>query len=716
MSIKKLLVFSFILAALPLSVMPGWAQPGKPVMYLSVLLLPENNIIKVSWEPQDSAHQYTVEKWEVPGTNHWYFNINDKMRSYDTRLKIGEHEIDPLVVTQLSNPGRLIEFYDQDVKPGYTYFYRVNGGIIGVCETRKKQVIPLSNIKIDEIRERQIEEQKILSQERKGMFSGKWSDRLKKYEESADYPERMAANLIMAIPNWLIEVVGLHDPIELVFEIDLKDSYKNEDGVVVGRKTDFIWNMYSREEFKVITDFYADTSQAIPVFTVVGVAFAGVLTLLNSFNPGAITTTRSYVLGIMFSVLLFKLGPYLLDFFFDVNRAIVALCHSVVAGETHQSLLHTIYNRDSRSLGSALIAFIACLSIGVINFQFAVRKVFIAILVGLLPIALINAIFPGRRSALTVWVKEFSYYVFMPATFAVGLAFFIHFLNSGDFWITLVCLLTLPMINNMTRAILGLSDSSFTTGIGSVLGMGALFSMGGILKGSKAGKNFESITFPRKSEIVRDLSGRNEVNPDGAGGSGIKLGREAPGITSLVMGSMKNVAGVGITGSMAFAGSLVSGAASGEPQYGREFGIKAGSAVAHSFFSTGASVKNFISEVRENGFQKTTGIVDGSMLMDPGVAASLSTKVLGDNTIGNTVAATAASASRFTRFISPVLAPDARERLDIVSEQREVDLPWGYKKEFDKIRQAQQIRDMLGKIKNSQSTGGYGGVYGSIWR
>lgn len=724
MTIKKIAsAVIFFMAAISARE-PGWAQAGKPVMYLSVSLLQENNIIKVSWEPQEGAAEYTVEKWEINGTGHWHFDINDRVKPGDSIIRIGGAELNPLKLAHRANPGKAVEFYDQDVKPGHTYFYRVNGGIIGAVETLKRPVVPLSEGQDREIRDRQAGEQAEMDREKAGKAGSGQSERQKAYEKSADYPERLAADLVMALPNWLIEVIGLHDPLELVFEVDLKDSYRLEDGPPDG-KSDLIWNIYKREEFEVIGDFYTDAEQAMPVFMAVGVVAAGVLMLFNSASPQAVVTARGYILGILLAALLIKLGPYLIGFFFDVNRAVVALCHSVAADEIHQSFLHTVYNRETRSLGAALMALIGCLSIGVINFQFTMRKVCIAILVGILPIALVNAIFPGRRNALAVWVREFSSYVFMPAGLAVGLVFFIHFLNSGGFWVTLVCLLSLPTINSLVRGALGLSDSGLTAGIGSALGMGAIFSLGGMLGGGRDGKDS-----PKSggAGATQAMGGTGAAQPGtgsgpaaGERGPGVVLGKGAPGIAGYLA---KGAA----AGSMALAGGIISGAVSGDVHHGLEYGIKAGRGAAASFGSVAFSMERFFPEVREKGLAGATGITDGSMLMDPGVTASLAARALGGNAVGNTVAAAAATASRAARAISPLVAPQARERLDMVTSlagmrpgdggepPSETSRTPDIGREFEKARQMQHFRSMFEKIKNSRHTGGTGGINGFTWR
>ncbi len=724
MTIKRLALFAtFFLTAACFN--PAWARPGMPVMHLRVSLLPENNVVKVSWDSQNGVTEYTLEKWEIKGTNHWHFNINERVYPGETMLKIGGSELYPLSFVHRVNPGRAVaEFYDQDVKPGHTYFYRVNGGIIGVAETRNKPVVPLGGEVGNETGAGQISDQPGTGRGGGEKLQNARSERQKRYDKTTDYPERLAADLVMALPNWLVEVIGLYDPLELVFGVNLDDSYGIEEKPPP-QGDHLVWNIYTREEFGVIADFYNSSRQALPVFMAAGVAVAGLLLLFKSADYRAGITARGYIAGIILCAVLVRLGPYLLGFFFDVNRAVVAVCHSIVAEEVHQSFLHTVYNKETRSLGAALMALIGCLSIGVLNFQFAVRKVFIAILVGILPVVLVNAIFPGRRNTLAVWIREFASYVFMPAGAAVGLSFFIHFLNGGGFWVTLVCLLCLPTINSLARGVLGLADSGLTAGIGSALGMGAVFSMGSMLGGGREGRGAAPAGGRAGAPGEQGLfpSGGPAASRAGGGPAAV-LGRAAPGIAgSLARGA----AGAGIAGSLALAGGIVSGAASGDSLPGLEYGLGAGRAVSTTLNRSGSSIGKFISEVRGKGLKGATGIADSAMLMDPGVTASLAARVLGDNPLGNAAAAAAASASRAARAVSPLIAPGAVERLDWVTESARLQEEHrqqpagagqaaGLSREFEKARQVQHFRKMFQQIQKSRYTGGFGGIDGPAWR
>lgn len=690
----------------------AFAQPGGPVHSLTAGVDEGKNIVKVMWDPQEGVAEYAVERWEARGTSHWHFEINSSMRSEDTVLKVGKLELTPVVFSHPANSGRRIELYDESVKPSHTYFYRVNRGRVEAVETKASAVIPLSESQKKEIIDRQAAEAGQQSPRDDQGDPKTWKDRAREQEKKADYPERMAADLIMAFPKWLVEVIGLHDPLELVFGVELEGTGRPA-GDRPAQKS--IWYTFNEREFAVVSGFYSSSKDAAPVFMAVGVVVAGVLVLFRSAMPDALRSAKGYAMGILLCASLIKLGPYLLGFFFEINRAVVVLCQGVIAGDIRQSMLDTIYNGETRSLGSAIVALIACLSIGVINFQFAMRKLFIAILVGILPIVLINAIYPGRRSALAAWVREFASYVFMPAGFAIGLAFFIRFLHDGDFWVTLVCLLTLPAINGLLRGVMGLSDTGLAAGIGSALGMGAFFSMGGMLKGGSGERVGPAGT------VQGVVPAADYPGPPNGGPAQI-LGRGSPGI---VGSTIRGAAQYGVIGTAALAGSMLSGAAAGDSRPGLEAGLKLGGAVASNITGAGSSIKSFVSEAKEKGFAGATGIVDNSMLMDPGFTASLARRALGDNAVGGAAAGTAATASKLAYMVAPVAAPEARERLDSVTaavgpenqdNKGDTARPGALGAEFEKVRQTQHFRQMFSRIQNCRHSGGSGGIYGSSWR
>ncbi len=677
--------------------LPVGAESLEPVMYMTTVLLPDNNIVKISWQKLSGNDHYTIEKWEAPGTNYWIYDLNKKYKAVDKQIVLGGKAVNPVIINYMANSGIEIVYYDDQVKPGHTYLYRINGGIIGGVETNKKAVKALTPENINEISGKQ---------DQSGTTAGeinKQKERQREYEKITDYPERLAADLIMALPNWLVEVVGLYDPMELVYEIDLQDSLRIDDENNTDQE--MIWNIFNKKEFEIVAGFYDNASKGMPIFMAVGIVIAGLIVLFNSSGSSALITARSLLAGIVFCAILLKTAPYLISFFFDINKAVITLCHGFLVDNIGQSFLNTIYNKDTRSIGSALMALIGCISIGIINFQFAVRKLFIAILIGILPIALINSIFPSRRSSLVLWLREFSSYVFMPAGLAVGLAFFIGFINSGNFWITLVCLISLPTISTLVRSSLGLGDSSISAGIGSTLGMGAVFSLGNILSGGDTKSNIN---------MMSDNNSSSEFDKGLVPGRFI--GRDYPGIGSFITKAAMTTAFRGAGG---IGGSILTGAMFGDALTGLDGGTAVGKKTINNLQESSSRVKAFVKEVKDKGFEESTGIVDNSMLMDPGVTASLAIKVLGNNNLGEFAALSASSASRGIKLLSPLLAPMSKERVDLVRSivsDNESSTDINLRNEFNKIKQSQNYRRMFEKIQKGQYSGGKGGVNDSCWR
>lgn len=265
-------------------------------------------------------------------------------------------------------------------------------------------------------------------------------------------------------------------------------------------------------------------------------------------------------------------------------------------------------------------------------------------------------------------------------------------------------------------------------GIGSALGMGAFFSLGGMLRSGGGEKGGPAGLMPAGGAGGSAGGAQGGAGVKGVTGGQMKggffsaPGRGVPGVAGYLA---RGAVGLGVSGFAAMAGSMLSGAATGESGSGLQAGLNIGKSASRAVNSSGYGVKQFISEAREKGLAGASGIVDNSMLLDPGVTASLARRALGDNVIGNTAAAAAATASRVSRAIAPLTAPEARERLDRAMEftasaqyqkhSTNEGQTASLGKQFDKIRQAQDYRQMFNKIKGAQHSGGSGGA-DSCWR
>lgn len=317
-------------------------------------------------------------------------------------------------------------------------------------------------------------------------------DRREEHAKSVSWPERLAASLIVAIPNWLVNVLGLCDPLELVFMVDT-DAPKQ--GNLPPQIELPYWHVYTEDEMQAVTTFYDSLQEFVPIWLVVAVVLMALGVLYNAANPQSKVGFREYILGFALSMILLKFGAQLLTFIFEVNYALVQQFLDIALPyfQNGSAFLEMIILADDQlTLGDALIAFIAALCIGVLNFQYILRKINIALLVGLIPIVAVIAITPAKRYTLGIWFRELIANIFLQAAHAAVLAFLLLIIAaSGDgmqgFWVKLVALMGLAGMAGLVRSVIGAETvgNSPMGSAGAMFGVAGLFAMGKMLGGGR---------------------------------------------------------------------------------------------------------------------------------------------------------------------------------------------------------------------------------------
>ncbi|MEW6771827.1 MAG: hypothetical protein AB1330_10640 [Bacillota bacterium] len=464
-----------------------------------------------------------------------------------------------------------------------------------------------------------------------------FEQKLKNYEEQADWPERLAGSIVMAIPNWIMKAIGLHDPAELIFQVRLQEPPPGEEPPPSPADAKVL-HVFTEKEFGAVAAFHDALKEYVPIWLVVALVVVALGMFWSAANPNSRLTFRDYLIGFLLGALLLKFGAQLLSFVFDANWALVKSFQSIVDDKLGQSFLASFYNEEARSLGNAIVACVAVLSVGVINWQYIMRKISIALLLGLLPLVAVVSIPPCNRGALGVWLKELVSNIFLQSAHAAALAFLIllvHALPSGAaaFWTKLAALVGLMSVASLVRRVIGADSfgSGMATGIGAAFGLGTFFAMSGML-GGRGGKGA----------------------PGGAGKS-----------SSASRGALRTAAGLGLGAVGLAAGSMVSGAAGLGPEEGLVAGGGLGYAAGRTVADAGGSALSFAKDAKREGFSGTLG-----NLYDPQVASAAGTRIFGDNIIGRTAGTAMAGGSWVAGRIHPERAAQARAvRVDFASLQ-----------------------------------------------
>ena len=518
-------------------------------------------------------------------------------------------------------------------------------------------------------------------------------ERREKYESSTDWPERMASSILLAIPNYIVQVIGLDDPLELIYQINLNDdSDFTTPQIVVGEKSDVYLHTFTKEEFGALAQFYDRLNEFVPIYLVVIVVLLGVGFLFVSANPDSRLGVKDCIIGLLIGLGALKFGIYLIAMIFEVNYVLVKSFEWIIGDKLSSSFLDSLINTESSSLGSVIITFLAVFSIGLINWQYTLRKVMLALLIGLIPVVAIIAMTPFRRGAIEYWVREFIAQVFLQASHAAALTLILLLIyaNAG-FWLTLVGVLALPTISGVVRRVIGAESfgTGMASGIGTALGLGSLFALSKMLKPDQAPKvpiNAAGSAGEAAAGAAGEMAGKSGAfkGPGNFLGNMAKTGfRTATGVT----------AGV--------AGGLMTGAATGNPGFGLAAGLATGTAVSGGIAN---ATQGAIDYFKKSPVQRMEdqGIIDSAQLDDPGQAFEYGKNMLGGGVFG-TVAGLGMAAGKKVQSLTGQANPDIARQVKGHVEQNSANLSRAkqqladYKPVYDEAKaRASYAKNMFG--------------------
>ncbi len=434
---------------------------------------------------------------------------------------------------------------DNDVSPGETWHYRVETGT--VSWRFEETSVTVSDAPQGE-----------------GSASTGTEDLRKEYVKNVTWPEKLAASIISAIPNWMVKVLGMYDPIELIFMEPVGTSFKA--GLPSQAELPYL-HVFTESEMRALSTFYDKLTEFMPIHLVVVIVLLVLGILYNSANPESKIGLREYVIGFALAMVVLKFGAQLLTFVFDLNYVLVQQfkCIAQPYLETGQSFLESLILADSNvTLGDAIISFIAALSIGVLNFQYIMRKVIIALLIGLIPVVAVVSIAPSKRFTIGIWFRELIANIFLQSAHAAALAFLLLIIDAaGDgtpeaFWIKLATLLGLAGMAGMVRSVIGAEtlNPGLTGTAGVMFGVAGLAALGKILGGRKPAA-------PGAGAPLESAAGSTAGT---TAGPALRAAGAA--------GRVAATAGMVATGMMA--GGMISGATVGDPRLGMTLGAGLG--------------------------------------------------------------------------------------------------------------------------------------------
>lgn len=447
-------------------------------------------------------------------------------------------------------------------------------------------------------------------------------DKLAEAERNAGYLEKFCAEIVMLIPRFVKNVLDITDPIELAYNRSPNNAFAPIEGLHL--------YTFTNSEYRAIETLYDSLRKMIPVPLTIAIVIMGYMIILNSTNSSSRVTYRDYVSGLFICVMLLEFAHYLWEFIFAINYYMVEIFYSSIEGVlTGTGIFDTLCKWDTTSLGMALLTFITVIVFSMLNWQFALRKIMLAILLLIFPVVAIAGVFPQTRNTLNIWLKELLSNLFMQTGYAAALAVYILFNENGvSFWIMFAFLMGLTTVAMLVRRVMGAES----IGGGSLGAAGSMLGLGSVMALSRIGQGImgKRGTASPALDMLANQASQSAATSGIAAGAGGTLSRAVSGIAK----------GAALT-TTALAGGALAGMSTGNPGIGLAVGGYGGTLVAGKV----NQISDFVNEVsqgaKETGqsFVQTAanrlGIYDKGQIYDGESAAQIGRNIMGGGTLGS---------------------------------------------------------------------------------
>lgn len=440
-----------------------------------------------------------------------------------------------------------------------------------------------------------------------------WKEKVEE-EQEANFVEKQLSGLLVGLGNTFITLLGAQDVSALVFQREsvIEDAFlANKESV---DREKLILNIFPEKFFDGIAKFYDFFIGLLPVPMVLALVFTGLgLMVSMMISPERRTKVKEVLFGIVVMVTLIRFAPWAWEWIIYLNYVVVDGVYAVLSenGVEVKTFLGTIWAKDAyeditdvENLGIAVMIVAGLFMTFILNYQYMIRMITLAILILIFPFVLISTIIPSRRSALNLWFAEFTSNVFLQAAHALILGIFFFFrTNMADLgiWIVLVMFFGFPaMVDVVRRGIYSLTGEGNGGGmrhsLSNMSGLGSMVAIASMAKSLNKGKAKETSlenagTGSRVAELNASANQKGEVGQGNTGGSiPLSSGLSGKGSSS-ASGTASNLAAIskpsqlaGVAkkagagaaiGGLAVAGAAISTMATGNGRSGATTGAAA---------------------------------------------------------------------------------------------------------------------------------------------
>ncbi|CAI8944601.1 putative Conjugal transfer protein TrbL [Brevibacillus sp. IT-7CA2] len=350
------------------------------------------------------------------------------------------------------------------------------------------------------------------------------NDSLPEYEEPGTF-EKMIADFVVAIPNFIVRFLGLKDINELVFGL------KQESNLVYGLIPSAMW--------EGISNIFSIQGELIGYLLVLALSAWVFLIVFQAGSPASQMTARDMTTGFLIFMGSMYFGSYIFQMIFGLNTFLIRFGYTIVSAFFQEMSIGQVtdvgffnalayslgivdmsgvaamsgtaggvagayfamttgaavlpYAAAGVGIGMALVLVVAVCFVAVFNFQYVNRMVGIASHIAFFPAVAYSSIFPASRNAFSIWLNSILSLTLSQGFQAMFLAFlYPAIFNNGSFvskvillFVLIAGLIGIPALVTMVLGSPGGAVSS-AFGLNAYVGLGQITK---VMRGGNGGGN-----------------------------------------------------------------------------------------------------------------------------------------------------------------------------------------------------------------------------------
>lgn len=374
--------------------------------------------------------------------------------------------------------------------------------------------------------------------------------------------ERIFAGIIASFTQSLYELLGIRDPLELIFDYKPLIGFRGEEHYQP--RSELYLGLFGKTDGGLIADMYNYLIRYSPILFTIILSVIGLYLVIFATTSDTRVNLKDLMHGIIAGLFALAIGPYLMDFIFDVVYAGVEVVKHFIdqkltarGMETPKSLIGVMIEgllvqagdhvRDGidvnvvlsgiTSLGYIVVIFVVFLGAGIINFQYIMRKITIALLIIIFPVVAMVSVLPTRRRALQTWFTEFIASASLVLIHAVVYGFLIlTFTTVGrafNVFETAVYILGISTITAYIRRIFGANSGGFISNAAGIAGLGAVIGLMGLGKAGFLSR--DGLVSQTNNQVGQEIAGASHRDIKSIIGQGRDI---TPSQASLMAGQM----------------------------------------------------------------------------------------------------------------------------------------------------------------------------------